>query len=481
MQSMLVTGKTNVKELNKEQFMKQQFLLLITAAFLTTTVFIACNKDDTTTVITTTASVSALNCSAATFSATAVMNVAFTGSASVPYTGGNGATYAAGSSIASTGVTGFTATLAAGTLTSGAGSLTYNITGTPASAGTASFAISLGGQSCTLTLIVNAAASTTSCDTQTGVAKLACLCSVFKATLSSSQITTLQLTYTFANVKTWSNLPAGAATRKGIKLGDLTATQLAAAKAIVKEISGTTANEGWDEVQQIWAADDYLKINSGNTLYGSGFYYLAFFGTPATTGTFEIMMSGHHKTVANTYTNNALVAATPHFEGVEPVSFTVDAATYAPISQERDAFIAVLNSLSTTQLSTAKSGSTFSDLVLGPGKDWQFPTTRVGLQCNGLTAAQKTLVLNAIKTYAYDIDDADAATIFALYSSEIDNTYLLYSGTTTLNVNTDYFRIDGPHVWIEFNVNTQNALASSGVHYHSVWRDRATDYAGTKN
>ena len=31
-----------------------------------------------------------------------------------------------------------------------------------------------------------------------------------------------------------------------------------------------------------------------------------------------------------------------------------------------------------------------------------------------------------------------------LYSSEIDNTYILYSGTTTLNVNTDYFRIDGP-------------------------------------
>ncbi len=460
--------------------MKRKLLSLLLTTFLTTSLYISCNKDDTTTG-TTTASISALNCSSATFSATPVMNVAFTGTASVPYTGGNGATYTAGTAVASTGVTGLTATLAAGTLASDSGSLTYNITGTPDSSGTASFAISLGGQSCTLALTVNAAATASNCDAATGVAKLVCLSDAFKATLSSSQITTLQLSYTFSNITTWSNLPAGAAKRLGIKLGDLTATQLAAAKAIVKEMSGTTANEGWDEVQQIWAADDYLSVNSGNSLYGSGNYYLAFFGTPATTGMFEIMMTGHHKTVANTYTNGALVAATPHFEGVEPVTFTTDSATYAPISQEKDAFVAVLASLSATELATAKSSSTFSGVVLGPGTDWQFPTAQSGLQCNSLTAAQKTLVLNAIKTFVYDVDDADAATIFATYTSEIDNTYILYSGTTELNTNTDYFRIDGPHVWIEFNVNTQNALTTSGVHYHAVWRDRVTDYAGTKN
>lgn len=246
-------------------------------------------------------------------------------------------------------------------------------------------------------------------------------------------------------------------------------------------MSGTTPNEGWDGVQQIWAADDYLIANSGNNLYGSGNYYLAFFGTPAATGTFEIMMTGHHKTVANTYTNGTLVAATPHFAGVEPISFTVGSNTYAPISHERDAFTAVFSSLSTAQLSTALSSSTFSDFLLAPGRDWQFPATSSGLQCNGLTAAQKALVLNVIKTFVYDIDDADAAKIFAAYSSEIDNTYILYSGTPTFNTRNDYFRIDGPHVWIEFGANTQNALTSTGVHYHSIWRDRVTDYAGTKN
>jgi hypothetical protein len=39
-------------------------------------------------------------------------------------------------------------------LSIGAGSLIYAITGTPASAGTATFAITVGGQSCNLTLSV---------------------------------------------------------------------------------------------------------------------------------------------------------------------------------------------------------------------------------------------------------------------------------------------------------------------------------------
>ena len=301
------------------------------------------------------------------------------------------------------------------------------------------------------------------CPAQKGVAAVVRLADVFKGTLSSSQVAALQLAYTFPNIKTWSNLPAAMSRRLGIKLGDLNPSQLAAAKAVVKEMSGTTVNEGWDEVQQIWAADDYLAANGGGRDYSAGDYYLAFFGTPATTGTFEIMMTGHHITVANTYTNGALVAATPHFSATEPPSFTSGSATFAPMNQERDAFAAILNSLNSAQLATAKSGSSFSDLLLGPSANWQFPTTSSGLQCNGLSPAQKKLVVNAIKTYVYDIDDANAARILAAYTS-----------MTTRN---DYFRIDGPHVWIEFS--TQNGIVFRGIHYHSVWRDKVADYGGT--
>jgi hypothetical protein len=446
---------------------------------LTFFIVISCSEDE---VKATEASVSAFDCSSADFSvATAVAGEVFSSTLTVAYEGGNGAAYS-GSSTSSTGVTGLTITLAEGTLSNGSGQLTYNVSGTPTSSGTASFDISMGDQACTLTLSVTEATTSTptvSCENATGVAKVICLAEAFKATLSASQISTVQLQYTFSNITTWSNLPAAMAPRKGIKMGSLSSTQLAAAKALIKEISGTTVNEGWEEVEQLWAADDYLQANGGGSTYGAGNYYLAFFGTPSATGTFDIMMTGHHKTVSNTYKNGGLISATPHFAAVEPLTFTASGSTYSPINQERDAFVKLLAALDDTQKSTGKSSSTFSDILLGPGKDWQFPTTSQGLKGDALTTAQKTLLLDVIKTYVNDIDDADAATILATYQSELDNTYILYSGTTAIDTKNDYFRIDGPHVWIEFTV--QNGVILNGVHFHSVWRDRVNDYGTTKS
>ena len=75
----------------------------------------------------------------------------------VPYTGGNGWIHD-GQTVASTGVTGLTATLAAGSFATGADSLTYTITGTPSADGLAAFALNIGGQSCTLNIIVGCGA-----------------------------------------------------------------------------------------------------------------------------------------------------------------------------------------------------------------------------------------------------------------------------------------------------------------------------------
>ncbi|MBR2649919.1 MAG: DUF3500 domain-containing protein [Sediminibacterium sp.] len=320
--------------------------------------------------------------------------------------------------------------------------------------------------------------SPSACTSSTGLSKIICLCDQFKTSLSSSQVATLQLPYTFANVKTWSNLPAALSPRLGLRLGDLTSAQVGLAKAIIKEITGSSLNSGYDEVQQLWLADDYLNGNGGGATYGSGNYYIAIFGTPATTGQFEILFTGHHKTVANTYKDGVLIGATPRFIAIEPLSFTNASINYTPVNQEKTAFVNLLSALNPSQLSTAKSSLTFSDLLLTPGKDWQFPTTFTGLQCNSLTSAQKALVLAAIQTYTNDVTDTDGSAILAKYNSDIDNTYITYSGTGTFNTQNDYIRIDGPNVWIEFSV--QRAIVLTGVHYHSVWRDRNTDYGTTK-
>ena len=105
-------------------------------------------------VVVTPGSITTLNCAGATTTGTLTSGTAASGvSSSVPYTGGNGGSYAA-QTVTSTGVTGLTANLAAGSFATGPGNLTYTITGTPSGGGTASFAINIGGQSCTLTRTV---------------------------------------------------------------------------------------------------------------------------------------------------------------------------------------------------------------------------------------------------------------------------------------------------------------------------------------
>jgi hypothetical protein len=100
-------------------------------------------------------SITTLDCAGAVMTGTLMPGEPASGvSAAVPYTGGNGGVHN-GQTVSSTGATGLTASLGSGLFANGSGSLVYTITGTPASSGMANFILDLGGQSCTLTLLVD--------------------------------------------------------------------------------------------------------------------------------------------------------------------------------------------------------------------------------------------------------------------------------------------------------------------------------------
>ena len=305
----------------------------------------------------------------------------------------------------------------------------------------------------------------------------------FAATLTDDQKASLQQEYSFENAQKWSNLPQallrGGQGRIGLQLSDLDDTRIVALDTLLQAVTGSAAGDGYDEIQQLLNADDYLAANGGGTDYGRGNYYIAFLGTPSDSGTWELQFGGHHLAFANTYVDGALVGSTPSFRGVEPFgTFEQNGTSNSPLANEQSSFAEMLAGMSTEELATAKLDSVYSDLVLKPGNDWAFPTTREGVQVSTFTPEQKQLVMAAIATYVDDIDDADAATILAKYESELDQTYVSYSGSTGVTEQNDYVRIDGPSVWIEFSM--QHGIVLSGNHPHSVWRDRTTDYGGTQ-
>jgi hypothetical protein len=84
------------------------------------------------------------------------------------------------------------------------------------------------------------------------------------------------------------------------------------------------------------------------------------------------------------------------------------------------------------------------------------------------------------------VDATSTAAFLAIYKNELADTYVCYASNTSatagtassfLTTNTDYVRIDGPSVWIEFICQT-GVVIQSQIHYHTVMRDHTRDYIG---
>ena len=75
-----------------------------------------------------------------------------------------------------------------------------------------------------------------------------------------------------------------------------------------------------------------------------------------------------------------------------------------------------------------------------------------------------------------------AANLMAIYQNELEGSYIAWTGSgafgnpsSFLNANTNYARIDGPSVWIEFACQS-GVVFRNQIHYHTVWRDHVRDY-----
>jgi uncharacterized protein (TIGR03437 family) len=336
--------------------------------------------------------------------------------------------------------------------------------------------------------IKEAAASEQSVATSESVSDVVTKALAFKALLNSTQQATLEQPYTATLARRWSNLPDAlcGGCRNGILFSTLNATQLAAALEVVKAAAGTAANEGSAEFNQILLADDYLGANGGGTTYSQGQFHLAFLNTPSTTGAWMLQFGGHHYAANIAYNQGHVVAGTPHFLALEPLSFTTNGTTYTPMAQERDAMAALLASFDATQLASARATQTFSGPVMSPGETnngtANFPTTKLGIAGSTLSAAQKQLLLGAMRPWVQDMDNTVAVNLLKIYENEINDTYVTWTGSGTageastfLTANSNYARIDGPSVWIEFSCQG-GIVFRNQIHYHTVWRDRNRDY-----
>lgn len=287
--------------------------------------------------------------------------------------------------------------------------------------------------------------------------------------------------YSFSSASHWSNLPEQdmAHGRIGLSTGTLTSAQWQTLNKLLAAATGSRENGGYDEIRAILNADDFIRRSGGRIgAYGRDQYRIAFLGEPQSTGKWQLQFGGHHLAINNTYVDGILVGATPSFRGAEPTSFESDGVLIQPLTRKLTSIRALLASFDGFQVKLARLHRSPGDLVAGPGHDWDFPEQAKGIQAVSLTIDQRRLLWSVIEEYVRDVDDLTAAKIMATYERELDDTFISFFGDASLDQTDDYFRIDGPSVWIELLMD--GPWSFSLPHPHSVWRDKSSDYGGTR-
>lgn len=273
-------------------------------------------------------------------------------------------------------------------------------------------------------------------------------------------------------VGVWSNYPVSDVLRPGLQMGQLTPDQKAAAFHLLQTLLSA---KGYQKVQDIMGADQALSETGTPFASGQAVYTIAILGEPSETTPWMVQFGGHHLGL-NIVIDGPHGAMTPTLTGAQPALFKRDGKTVRVLSGENDKAFAFLNSLNATQKTQAILPYQVADLVQGPGHDGETVIPE-GIRGSALTTQQKTLLMKVIEEWAGIINTAYAAPHMQEIRDTLNETWFTWSGPTTHEPDrngSSYYRIQGPHLWIEFS--PQGVGGDSTLHVHTVYRDPSNSY-----
>jgi hypothetical protein len=342
------------------------------------------------------------------------------------------------------------------------------------------------------------------------VARVTTAAQAFLATLDEGQRE--KVVYAFDDDQqraNWSNLPTGFVPRGGINLRQMTPPQREAA---MKLLATVLSPAGLEKVNQIRAADDDFKANGSRRgpprgpppagtrgpppgtpgappgtrgpppgtrgaprgdLFGSDLYYVSFVGTPSTSKPWLLQFGGHHLALNITVSANDDVL-TPSLTGAQPATFKLNGKTIRPLGRESDKALLLLQSLDEGQRKEAVLDYRVADLVLGPGQDGK-KIAPEGLKTSRLNEKQRALLLDLVGEWAGIVNQNAAAGRMEQLKGDLDQTWFAWSGATSFTPGTNitaYYRIQGPHLVIEYAPQRDEP----GNHIHTIYRDPTNDY-----
>jgi hypothetical protein len=311
----------------------------------------------------------------------------------------------------------------------------------------------------------------------------------------------------------WSNFPTPVVPRGGISLKQMSPEQRQAAMQL---LSVVLSPMGLQKVNEIRMADDDFKVNGSQhhrppggpptngssgpppggppngqpptgmrggpmhgghfnpgDLFGSDLYYISFLGKPSMTSPWMLQFGGHHLALNVTIAGSKGVL-TPSLTGAQPASFTANGKTVRPVGRESDKGLALVQSLSEAQRKKGILSYRVPDLVLGPGQDGKTIAPE-GLKASDMDDMQKSMLVDLIAEWAGIINQTAASARMAQLKTDLNDTWFAWSGPTDFqpgNNITAYYRIQGPHLVIEYAPQGDEPAN----HVHTIYRDPTNDY-----
>ncbi len=268
----------------------------------------------------------------------------------------------------------------------------------------------------------------------------------------------------------WSNFPAGASPRAGISLADLTEPQ----RVLVHELlRASTSSQGYHKMTGAIRADDVLHDLNGESLFGAAHYYVSVFGSPQDAN-WAWMLTGHHMSAVFTVSGER-VAFTPMFTGAQPLQIPTGLhAGWQALPHDTSRAAELLASLNADQKKVAVlSASAPGDVLAGPGRQASL-TTFQGIAVPRLGDGQQRLLWLVVQEFVRNAELGAAEAQLALIERSWRDTHFAWQGPSPDPAARFYFRVHGPRILIEYDV--QEALTNQGGHVHAITRDPSNDY-----
>jgi hypothetical protein len=316
--------------------------------------------------------------------------------------------------------------------------------------------------------------SLTAATAQTATSRIVKAANAFLSTLDEKQRQSVQFAFNDEKQRAnWSNLPTTFVLRGGVSLKDLNSVQRSAAMVL---ISSALSPKGFEKVEQIMEGDQVLKgVEGTNPMFGKDLYYISILGKPSEKDPWMLQFGGHHLALNVTIAGERGIL-TPTLTGAQPALYMSNGKTVRPLGQESDKALALLNSFDETQKTQAILSYKLADLVLGPGQDGKTIQPE-GLKATAMNDRQRAMLLDLISEWAGIIHENAAATRMAQMKVDINETWFAWSGPTTADPGkniTAYYRIQGPHLVIEYA--PQRLGGDPSMHVHTMYRDPTNDY-----